>query len=41
MPVIALGAGCPIALGGVGAGYFDQVHVGHELRAFTGLRPTR
>jgi AraC-like DNA-binding protein len=24
-----------------GAGYFDQAHFGHELRAFTGLTPTQ
>jgi hypothetical protein len=23
------------------AGYFDQAHFGHELRAFTGLTPSR
>lgn len=33
----------PIDWGGLasGAGYFDQAHLGHEFRAFTGLTPTQ
>jgi nicotinamidase-related amidase len=41
--VFAINPAVPIDWGGLagGAGYFDQAHVSHEFRAFTGLTPTR